>query len=65
MRVVTLRNCVLLVTHGSSSKHFCRTYNTLSSRMADQWNAVKVRKTFIDFFEKNGHKFGRYMTRVA
>lgn len=65
IRVVTLRTYRLLVTHGSFAKHFHRTYDALSSRMAGQWDAVKVRKTFIEFFENNGHRFGRYFIRVA
>lgn len=24
-----------------------------------EWNAVKVRNTFLDYFEKNGHTFGK------
>jgi len=23
-----------------------------------EWNAVRVRKTFLEYFEKNGHTFG-------
>ncbi len=61
MRVVTLRNYGLRVTQASLPKHFHRAYSTSPSRMAEQWNAVKVRKTFIDFFKDNGHKFGRYI----
>jgi len=64
MRVVTLRSYGLFVTHRvlPPPKHFNhRRYSNLSPGMGstEVWNAVKVRKTFIEFFEKNGHKFGK------
>lgn len=26
-----------------------------------KWPAVKVRETFLDYFQKNGHTFGMYI----
>jgi len=35
----------------------------MSSAEQHEWNAVRVRETFLDYFKKNGHEFGR--TRLA
>lgn len=35
-----------------------------SANSEEQWNAVRVRNTFLDFFKKNGHTFGM-MTQVV
>lgn len=40
-----------------ANPRFARPFASMAS--SDQWPAVKVRNTFIEFFEKNGHKFGR------
>ena len=32
--------------------------SSMNTGSAEQWPAAKVRDTFIQFFEKNGHKFG-------
>lgn len=69
MRVVTLRSYGLSLTHSYPScrvvllppKHLnYRTYSTSLPTMGspELWDAAKVRTTFIEFFEKNGHKFG-------
>ena len=41
----------------------CLMHNRPLSKMGstEQWPAKKVRETFIEFFEKNGHKFGKSM----
>jgi len=31
----------------------------MSSAVQHEWNAVRVRETFLDYFKKNGHEFGR------
>jgi alanyl-tRNA synthetase len=30
-----------------------------------EWDAVKVRNTFLDYFKKNGHTFGRLSLSVC
>lgn len=38
-----------------------RTSTTMASLVDEQheWNAVRVRQTFLDYFKENGHTFGR------
>ena len=35
-----------------------------STKTEEQWDAVRVRNTFLDFFKKNGHTFGE-MTQAV
>ena len=35
-----------------------------SAKSGEQWNAVRVRDTFLDFFKKNGHTFSKVTQTV-
>lgn len=41
-------------------EHYMIRYSTMSSTAGEkeQWPALRVRETFLDFFKKNGHTFG-------
>lgn len=41
-------------------EHYRIRHSTMSStaRVKEQWPALRVRETFLDFFKKNGHTFG-------
>ena len=48
-----------------SSVLFARTITRSSSMASDnhhdlEWNAKRVRDTFLQYFKQNGHKFGEY-----
>jgi len=36
---------------------------TSSVEQQHEWNAVRVRKTFLEYFEKNGHTFGNILVK--
>ena len=44
----------------SSVEHYMIKHHKMSSTAGEkeQWPAVRVRETFLDFFKKNGHTFG-------
>ena len=50
---VSYHNCAIRKTNISYSVG-----QTSNMGSTEQWPAIKVRNTFIQFFEKNGHKFG-------
>jgi len=37
----------------------------MSSAEQHEWNAVRVRETFLDYFKKNGHEFGRTRLTIS
>lgn len=46
--------------HGKPHNHIGETLKMASTISAkEQWPASRVRDTFLDYFKKNGHTFGR------
>ena len=46
--------------HNLRGNHITR-FVMASSGKAQKWTALNVRDTFLEFFKKNGHTFGRYL----
>lgn len=49
-----------------SKSSLTRSSATMASLVNEQheWNAVRVRQTFLDYFKENGHTFGRIQMHV-
>ena len=57
------RRCKLTIPtlgRNPNRQHFLTNQYKMDSTVAEEakWSALRVRKTFLDFYEKNGHTFG-------
>ena len=56
-----IRPSIRIRIHTKASKRF-RTMGSTSPPppLPHEWSAPRVRQTFLEYFQKNGHKFGKH-----